>query len=395
MLNALKPSPTDSLMLAARAFVADPRAGKINLGIGMYYDETGQIPVLRSVQAASERLRIASRPWGYLQPEGLASLRSGAVRLCLQDAQGWEGRVATMQTLGGTGAVRLGAELIHSMAPDTSIAVSSPSWPNHQAIFRHVGHPVTEYAYFDDENTSLDFADMLEDIDRLERGSVVVLQGCCHNPTGEDLTGDQWSTLADVMARRELVPFLDMAYMGFGTSLADDTAVIRLLAERCCPVFIAVSFSKSFSLYGERVGALCVLTQTPLQAKLLEERARQIVRVLNSSPPSHGASLVGEVLGDDGLRCDWQAELETMRTRIVSVRAALVQRLTAGNAPRDFSSIARQRGLFSYSGLSAGQIASLREEHAIHAVEDGRLCLTALNASNIDQVADAILTVCR
>lgn len=382
-------------MRAARAFAADVRPAKINLGIGMYYDDHGRIPVLQAVRKAEKRIRERNRSWSYLLTEGLPSFLEGALKSAVGDevASAIDDRTSSIQTLGGTGAIRLGAELLKAFAPDVTVAISSPSWPNHEAIMKAVGLKISRYVYHDVTASGLDYKGMMRDIEALAEGSAVVLHACCHNPTGWDPTPEQWKEIAATLARRKLVPFLDMAYQGFGMGFEVDSAPVREIAATCAPVLLAVSFSKSFSLYGERVGALCVVTENAKQASMLGERARVITRALHSSPPSHGALLVSEVLKDGELRQEWLGELDAMRLRIAAMRESLMENLRSGNSPRDFSFLARQRGLFSYSGLTRSEISTLRDEHAIHAVEDGRLCLAALNGSNIGRVASAIRQV--
>lgn len=383
-------------MRAARVFAEDQRSDKINLGIGIYYDEHGRIPLLKAVQEAERRLRERSRPWSYLPVEGLPGLRDGAMDLALGgQAARLADRSVSFQTVGGTGAVRLGAEIIKTLAPETKVFISDPSWPNHKAIFKSVGLDVDDYRYHDAATKKYDLEGMMEDLAAVPAGSVVVLHACCHNPTGVDPSPDDWKKIGELLNRRGLIPFLDMAYQGFGEGLEPDATAVRLIATSCVPTFVAASFSKSFSLYGERVGALFVLTESLEQAKLLDESARAITRSLYSCPPSNGALLVSEILSDESLKSKWIDELERMRLRISSMRSALVSALGNGNDHRDFSFIATQRGLFSYSGLTLAQIQALRIEHAIHAVEDGRLCLAALNPQNIDRVISAIRHVTR
>jgi aromatic-amino-acid transaminase len=391
LLTNLAPVPPDAIMRAARVFAEDRRPHKINLGIGIYYDEQGRIPLLKAVRNADRHLRELNRPWSYLPAEGLSGLRESALGIVFgEQASRIRERAVATQTVGGTGAVRLGAEIIKALVPKIKVFVSDPSWPNHQAVFLSVGLDVGSYRYHDAVDGSLDIDGMIEDLEAIPRGSVVVLHACCHNPTGVDPSPEEWGRIAETLNRRGLIPFLDMAYQGFGEGLEPDAASVRLIATACTPAFVAVSFSKSFSLYGERVGLLFVLAENEKQANLLDERARAITRVLHSCSPSNGALLVAEVLSTEDLKTEWIRELEEMRLRILSMRSALVSRLSDGNDHRDFSFIESQRGLFSYSRLSPSQIEALRAEHAIHAVEDGRLCLAALNTENLDRIVAAI-----
>ena len=396
MFDKLTSTPPDALMRAAREFTMDMRPEKINLGIGIYYDDEGRIPILQAVREAEQRFIKRDRPWSYLLAEGFDHLIDNALRLSVGDiiADEITSRTTTLQTVGGTGAIRLGAEIIKSLSPRTVVAVSKPSWPNHEAILRAVGLEVRHYAYHDTDQKGVDIQGMCNDIENLPPGSVVVLHACCHNPTGWDPTEKQWIDILDVIMRRRLVPFFDMAYQGFGNGLFADSFAVRAMIELCDSAFIAMSFSKSFALYGERVGALCVLTGGIHQARLVSERARAITRTLHSSPPTHGALLVSEIFKDNALRGLWQNEVEDMRLRIARIRADLITHLNDGNNQRDFSFIADQKGLFSYSSLNPSQISILRDKFAIHAVDDGRICLAALNTGNIGRVAEAIHHVC-
>ncbi len=392
MLANLKPVAPDPLVRSMQLFAADSRPHKVNLGVGVYYDDSSKIPVLKAVKEAEKRLQARKAPWAYLSTDGLDTLRHATVDLVFGDAASPELHKCTMtaQTPGGTGAVRLGMELVRKLVPDAVVAISRPSWPNHRSIIEAVGLRVTEYAYYDPAHDGVRFDEMMSDIERLPEGSVVVLHGCCHNPTGNDLLHSQWSDLILLMRRRGLIPFIDMAYQGFGGGLHTDSWAVSQFAHQISPVFVAASFSKSFSLYGERVGVLCVSTAKPEQAQSLAQQARVITRVLHSSPPSHGAYLVSEVLNDPELRASWETELGSMRTRIQSVRREFVERLHQGNPTQDFSFVTEQRGLFSFTKLTAAQVDRLRKEFAIHAVPDGRICVAAINSGNIDRVANAI-----
>ena len=395
MLINLSPTPPDAVMLAARLFAEDPRPHKVNLGIGMYYDEEGRIPQLAAVREADHRLRSRNRPWPYLPAEGLVDLKNKAMPVVFGEDQADDlrRRTAWIQTVGGTGAVRIGAELARAIAPDAMASISDPSWPNHEAIFRAVGARVSSYRYYDVESCNIDVDGMLQDLGRLPRGTVVVLHGCCHNPTGFDPTPAQWNHIAQVLADRGLIPFIDLAYQGFGEGLEADAQSVRIIAQSCNLIFVSVSFSKSFSLYGERVGLLFVVTESEAQAALVGERARAVSRALYSSAPSNRALLIAEVLGDPQLKTTWIDELDAMRRRILLMRAELVDQLAGGNRGANFAPIKAQRGLFSYSGLTRTEIERLRVDHAVHAVADGRICLAALNAGNLPSVAAAIRQV--
>jgi len=394
LFDALQPEAMDPIMAGFQEFGADKRADKINLGVGMYYDEDGRIPILRVVDAAEQRLagRVAS--WGYLQPDGLPALREAAKRLVFGDAQvdSMGDRIATVQSLGGTGALKLGADVIRRIAPDSTVAMSRPTWGNHPSIFAGAGLRVSEYPYFDPATGGVDGTAMRGAVAAMAPGTVLLLHACCHNPTGADLSAEDWRMLARLIRERRLVPFLDMAYAGFAEGLEADSQPARLLAELGVPVFVATSFSKSFALYGERIGALSIVAADAKQAGLVLEQVKIAIRTNYSTPPSHGALLVSTILGDTALHAQWTAELDGMRQRIRRMREGLASRLSGNNA-LDFGRLVRQKGLFSYSGLSAAQMARLKEEFAIYGVSDGRLCMAALTERTLDRVAAGIRAV--
>lgn len=385
----------DPILIAFQDFGADQRAGKVNLSVGMYYDAAGRIPILRAVAQAEATLQRRAAPWGYGMGEGVPAFRAAAAKLLFGEAL--LGRIgpnlATMQTLGGTGALRLGAEMIRAMHPGTAVALSRPTWMNHAPIFAAAGLAITEYDYFDPANGSVDVAAMRRSLEGLAAGSVVVLHGCCHNPTGADLPAEAWPEIAALMAARGLVAFLDIAYAGFGDGLEADLAPARLLAEAGVPLLVAVSFSKSFSLYAERVGVLAVLTGSPAEAAGLIEGMKAWTRTNYSTPPAHGAMLVAEVLNTPELAAMWRAELEEMRGRILTTRAALQRRVSGNEATHDFGFLTRQKGIFSYTGLGLTQMTRLKRDFAVHAVQDGRICIAAVNEANLDRVAEGLRAV--
>lgn len=395
LFDRIDAAPLDPVLVSIEQFAADPRAQKVNLGVGMYYDAAGRIPLMAAVRQAESRVQARLANWGYGMSEGLAPLRTGAAELVFgADAPAIaDGRVATIQSLGGTGALRLGAELLARLAPGAQVALSTPSWANHPSIFAAAGLPLVSYPYYDRATGGLDWPGMRGAIAALPAGSIVVLHACCHNPTGVDLDQAQWLALRDLMVEKALIPFLDLAYQGFADGLEADALAPRLFAATDLPLFVATSFSKSFALYGERVGALLVVTRSPDEAANLIGQCKNSIRNMYSTPPTHGAALVGEILGDPALRTLWASELETMRQRIHGVRAALYERLAGIGNDTDLSFIVRQKGLFSYTGLSPAQMIALREAHAIHAVADGRICVAALNEGNVDRVAAAIRAV--
>ncbi len=394
LFDGLKPQALDPIMAGFQAFTADNRPEKINLGVGMYYDEQGRIPILDVVHAAEQRLAGSVTSWTYLLPDGMPSLRDATKRLVFGDAlvESDGARITTAQSLGGTGALKLGADVIRRLAPGSTVAMSRPTWGNHPSIFAGAGLATTEYPYFDPATGGVDWPGMRDAVAAMPPGTVLLLHACCHNPTGADLDAAQWSELAELIAARQLVPFLDMAYAGFADGLEEDSEPARLLARTGVPLFVATSFSKSFGLYGERVGALSVVAADAAQAKLVGEQVKIAIRTNYSTPPTHGALLVSTILGDPALRAQWTAELGDMRQRIKRMREGLVARLE-GNNTRDFSHLVRQRGLFSYSGLTAPQMDRLRDDFAIYGVSDGRLCMSALTERMLDRVADGVRAV--
>lgn len=389
-------APGDPILGLTETYLADSRAVKINLGVGIYVDEQGKVPLLPSVREVEQALALAARPRGYLPIDGMASYN----KLTQQLLFGAEspllaaGRVATAQTIGGSAALRVAADLIRQVAGNgAKIAISNPSWGNHHVVFRTAGFELLDYRYYDPTSHGLDFAGMLEDLGRLEPGTVVLLHACCHNPTGVDLDADQWQQVIALLQERKLLPFIDIAYQGFDQGTDADASAIRLMAASGIEAFVvANSYSKSFSLYGERVGAVSMVGTDRDEAARLLSKIKQTIRAIYSSPSTHGAALVAGVLGSTELRARWEQELGEMRARIHAMRAALVERLAAHRAT-DFGFIQSQAGMFSYSGLSKAQVHRLRDEYAIYALDSGRICVAALNRSNVDAVAAAIAAV--
>ena len=391
-------APGDPILGLTETYLADARPNKINLGVGIYVDEQGHIPLLRSVHEVEQAMAASARPRGYLPIDGLPAY----VHLTQQLLFGVDSpllearRAATAQTIGGSAALRVAADLLRQVAGSGArIAISNPSWGNHHVVFRTAGFALLEYRYYDPASHGLDFAGMLEDLGRLEPGTVVLLHACCHNPTGVDLTTAQWQQTIDLLKERRLLPFIDMAYQGFDQGIVADATAVRLLAVSGIEAFVvANSYSKSFSLYGERVGAVSMIGADRDEAARLLSKIKQTIRANYSSPAAHGASLVAGVLGSSELRGRWEQELGEMRTRIHAMRAGLVERLKAHGAPA-FDFIQSQAGMFSYSGLSKTQVLRLREEHAIYALDSGRICVAALNRGNLDAVAAAVAAVSR
>jgi aromatic-amino-acid transaminase len=388
-------APRDPILGLNEAFAADPRPNKVNLGVGVYYDEDGKIPLLRAVRDAERGLVENPMPRGYLPIEGSAAYDASVQRLLfgrdspLVDS----GRLVTVQALGGTGALKVGADFLRRVLPDARVLISDPSWENHRALFEAAGFAVSTYPYYDPATRGLNFAGMKAALEAAPPATIVVLHACCHNPTGVDLDDSQWAEVVRITGDRSLVPFLDLAYQGFGDGIDADAAAVRLFAAAGLPVFIASSFSKSFSLYGERVGALTVVTANKDEAARVLSQLKRTIRTNYSNPPRHGAAVVTAVLYDSRLRALWEQELQAMRERIKGLRRQLVEGLQRHGASGDFSFILRQRGMFSYTGLTAQQVEQLREQFGIYAVSTGRICVAALNANNLDYVCASIAAV--
>ncbi|WP_068832838.1 amino acid aminotransferase [Xanthomonas graminis] len=387
--------PGDPILGLTEAYNADSRPTKVNLGVGIYYDESGRIPLLRAVQQIERQLAQDAKPRGYLPIDGLPAYDLATQNLLFgaESPLLAAGRVATSQTIGGSGALRVGADLLKKLLSTSTIAISNPSWENHRAVFSAAGFDVVDYTYFDAATHGLNFDGMLADLNTLAPGTVVLLHACCHNPTGADLTQEQWRTVAALLKERDLFPFVDIAYQGFDKGIDEDAYAVRLLAEAGVDSYVvASSYSKSFSLYGERVGALSVVSATAAESKAVQSQVKRIIRTLYSSPSTHGAALVAGVLNSPELRAMWEQELTEMRERIHALRAGMVQKLAALGAP-EFGFIQQQAGMFSYSGLSKAQVDRLREEFGIYAVGTGRICVAALSQANLDYVTQAVATV--
>ena len=390
-------TPGDPILGLTEAFVADTRPGKVNLGVGIYYDETGRIPLLRAVREVEEALAREAKPRGYLPIDGLPAYTQATQKLVFGADSPLlaAGRVATSQTVGGSGALRVGADLLRKALPKAKVAISSPSWENHRVVFNAAGFEVVDYAYYDAATHGLDFAGMLADLGKLEPGTIVLLHACCHNPTGVDLSVEQWKQVVALVKDRGLLPFIDMAYQGFDKGIDADAAAVRLFAESGIESFVvANSYSKSFSLYGERVGALSIVGANRDEALRVQSLVKRIIRSIYSSPSTHGGALVAGVLNSTELRAVWEQELTEMRERIHAMRAGMVEKLAANGATH-FDFIQKQAGMFSYSGLSKMQVDRLREEHAIYAIGTGRICVAALNRANLDTVVAAVTAVSR
>jgi aromatic-amino-acid transaminase len=389
MFEHIDAYPGDPILTLNENFQKDPRAHKVNLSIGIYFDDAGRIPVLGAVRAAEQRLgAIAAR--SYLPMIGHDAYRRQTQALVFGAQQT---NIATVQTLGGSGALRIGADFIKRYFPESQVWLSDPSWENHRFIFERAGITVNEYPYYDAATGGLRFDAMLDAIGKLPAKSVVLLHACCHNPTGVDLDEAQWLKVIDVLEARGLLPFVDMAYQGFGAGLEADAFAVREIARRSLPALIANSYSKNFSLYGERVGALSAVCENEATTQRVLGQLAGTVRSNYSSPPMHGALLVAEVLGMPELRAQWEEELAAMCRRIAKMRAALQTGLQTRVVNFDSSRYVKQRGMFSYTGLSESQVGRLREEQGVYILRSGRMCVAGLNGANVGIVADAVGTV--
>lgn len=386
----------DPILTLMERFKEDPRSDKVNLSIGLYYNEDGIIPQLKAVADAEARLN--AQPHGaslYLPMEGLNSYRHaiapllfGADHPVLQQQ-----RVATIQTLGGSGALKVGADFLKRYFPESSVWVSDPTWENHVAIFAGAGFEVSTYPWYNEATNGVRFNDLLATLKTLPARSIVLLHPCCHNPTGADLTNEQWDAVIEILKARELIPFLDIAYQGFGAGMEEDAYAIRAIASAGLPALVSNSFSKIFSLYGERVGGLSVLCEDAEAAGRVLGQLKATVRRNYSSPPNFGAQVVAAVLNDEALKASWLVEVEEMRTRILAMRQELVKVLSTEMPERNFDYLLNQRGMFSYTGLSAAQVDQLREEFGVYLIASGRMCVAGLNTQNVHRVAKAFAAV--
>jgi aromatic-amino-acid transaminase len=395
LFAAVEMAPRDPILGLTEAFNADTRSGKVNLGVGVYYDDNGKIPLLAAVKAAEKTRLEAAPPRGYQPIEGPAAYGQAVQNLLFGEGAQLtnEGRVITAQALGGTGALKIGADYLKRLLPGATVYISDPSWENHRALFEAAGFPVDAYPYYDAATRGVNFDAMLAKLGALPAGAIVVLHACCHNPTGADLSAAQWQQVVEVVARQGLVPFIDMAYQGFADGIKPDAVALDLFAASGLSFFVSSSFSKSFSLYGERVGALSIVTQNRDESARVLSQLKRVIRTNYSNPPTHGGAIVAAVLSTPALRQQWEDELAGMRDRIRAMRTGLVDKLAARSVAQDFSFVTRQRGMFSYTGLSAAQVERMKEEFGIYAVSTGRICLAALNSQNVDYVADAMAAV--
>lgn len=395
ILAGVEMAPRDPILGVTEGYNADPNPNKVNLGVGVYCDENGKIPLLECVRKAERQLVDSSPPRGYLPIDGLPEYDRAVQALVFgpESPAIRDKRVVTVQALGGTGGLKVGADLLRRLGPAAKVWISQPSWENHRALFENAGFVVDNYPYYDAATHGLDFAGMVGTLKSLPARDIVVLHVCCHNPTGVDLAPEQWTQVIQAVKERELVPFLDIAYQGFGDGLDADASVVRRFVEAGMPMFVSNSFSKSFSLYGERIGALSVVAQSSDEAARVLSQLKRVVRTNYSNPPTHGGKIVATVLTTPELRAQWEQELGQMRSRIRAMREQLVNKVQTRAPGFDFSFVTRQRGMFSYSGLSKPAVGRLREEFGIYAIDTGRICVAALNLRNVDYVADAIAKV--
>jgi aromatic-amino-acid transaminase len=395
LFAAVEMAPRDPILGLNEQFSTDPNPAKVNLGVGVYYDDDGRLPLLKCVAAAEKQMAEAPTARGYLPIDGIAAYDRAVQGLVFgpDGAAVKAGRIATVQAVGGTGGLKVGADFLKRVQPNTKVLISDPSWENHRALFEGAGFVVETYPYYDAARRGIDFEGMQSALSGAAAGTIVVLHACCHNPTGCDLAPDQWKAVIAAVQSRGLVPFLDMAYQGFGEGIAEDGAVIDMFLASGLDFFVATSFSKSFSLYGERVGALSVVCASKDEADRVLSQLKRVIRTNYSNPPTHGAQVVTTVLTTPALRGLWEEELAAMRLRIQHMRRALEDRLKAAGVKQDMSFITQQKGMFSYSGLNRAQMQRLRSEFGVYGVDSGRICVAALNSGNIDTVARAIAQV--
>ncbi|MDE1948300.1 MAG: aspartate/tyrosine/aromatic aminotransferase [Burkholderiales bacterium] len=388
-------APRDPILGLNEQFAADANPAKVNLGVGVYFDDEGKLPVLACVAAAEKQLLAAPKPKGYLPIDGIAAYDKAVQALVFgADSEVLRaGRVATVQALGGTGGLKLGADFLKKLNPNATVLISDPSWENHRALFTNAGFEVGAYPYYDAATRGIRFDAMLAALAAAKPGTIAVLHACCHNPTGCDLTPVQWARVVETCKARGLVPFLDMAYQGFGEGIAEDGAVIGQFVATGIDFFVSTSFSKSFSLYGERVGALSVVCASADECTRVLSQLKIVIRTNYSNPPTFGAQVVATVLNTPALRQQWESELAGMRERIRATRGQLVAKLQAAGVKGDLSYITRQKGMFSYSGLAKEQMERLRSEFGVYGVDSGRICVAAINSRNIDAVVRALAVV--
>ena len=388
-------APRDPILGLTEAYNAEKNPAKVNLGVGVYFGDDGKLPLLAAVKAAEKARLETQPPRGYQPIEGTPAY-NGAVQALLFGKESeivGSGRASTFQCLGGTGALRVGADYLKALLPNSTVYISDPSWENHRQLFEAVGFKVDTYGYYDPATRGVNFAAMKASLATLPPKSIVLLHACCHNPTGADLTNDQWKEVIAAIKERDLVAYIDMAYQGFAEGIEQDGETVRQFAASGLQFFVASSFSKSFSLYGERVGALTVVTASKDEAARVTSQIKRLIRTNYSNPPTHGGAIVAAVLSSPELRQMWETELGGMRDRIRTMRASFVAKLKEAGTAQDFGFINVQRGMFSYTGLTAAQVEKMRADYGIYAVGTGRICVAALNTKNIDYVVKAVAAV--
>lgn len=395
IFSAIPMAPRDPILGITEAFHADPNPHKINLGVGVYYDDDGKVPLLKCVLKAEEQMSAQGSPHTYLPIDGLAMYDNAVQELVFgeDNISLKEKRIATVQSIGGTGALKIGADFLKRFSSNSQVWISDPSWENHRALFEFAGFKVNTYPYYDSVNRRVDFTGMIDTLKSLPARSVVILHACCHNPTGADLSDAQWDEVIEVVQDNKLIPFLDMAYQGFSEGIEPDGKIVRRFSKLYAPVLVSSSFSKSFSLYGERVGAFSIVTGNADEAARTLSQLKRIIRTNYSNPPIYGAKIVGTVLNNPELRRMWEDELTVMRVRIHEMRHKLVDELNAKANGQDFNFIIHQNGMFSYSGLTPEQVEKLKQDFSVYIVNTGRICIAALNSRNLDYVANAIAKV--
>jgi aromatic-amino-acid transaminase len=395
LFSAVEMAPRDPILGLNEQFNADSKPHKVNLGVGVYFDENGKLPLLKCVQAAEKAMMATPTARGYLPIDGIAAYDAAVKALVFgTDSEPIaSGRVATVQAIGGTGGLKIGADFLKHLRPDAKVLISDPSWENHRALFTNAGFVVDTYAYYDAANRGVNFEGMLASLNAAAAGTIVVLHACCHNPTGYDITPAQWDLVVGAVKEKNLTAFLDMAYQGFGYGIAEDGSVIAKFVAAGLSFLVSTSFSKSFSLYGERVGALSVLCESKEEAGRVLSRLKIVIRTNYSNPPIHGGAIVAAVLGNRELRALWEQELGEMRMRIKAMRQSLVSGLQAAGVTQDMGFITTQIGMFSYSGLTKDQMVRLRNEFGVYGTDSGRMCVAALNTKNIGYVCESISKV--
>lgn len=394
MFESIPEFPGDPIFSLLEVFAADPRPNKINLSIGVYHTEDGKVPLLPVVKKADEEILKEGAPWAYLPMDGLVAFRQAVQKLIFgSDIASLASRLATVQTIGGSGALKVGADFLKRFFPKSDIWICDPTWDNHHTIFRSAGIACHTYPYFDAMKREILFKEMLESLCRIPEGGIVLLQPCCHNPTGADLDEAQWRQVFPILKERKLIPFMDIAYQGFGRGMEEDAFAIRELVKIGVPFFLSCSFSKNMSLYGERCGALILVCENQKEAERVQGQLKACIRAIYSSPPSHGAKIAAKILLDDTARAEWISYVDGMRARIRKTRQDLYDALKKRSPQHNFDYLIKQTGMFSYTGLSEGQIDKMRDHYGVYLVRTGRICIASIKSQDIETIADAFVAV--